>query len=81
MQNLVSVCFSCSSYANVGCPHINRHMVNKTYGESSLNSLLKSAAGGVNKTYSVGDIMLIKDHLNFPNMAGNNPLIGHNDER
>jgi hypothetical protein len=25
--------------------------------------------------------MLIKDHLNFPNLAGNNPLIGHNDER
>jgi len=39
------------------------------------------AAGGVNKSYSVGDIMLIKDHLNFPNMAGNNPLIGHNDDR
>jgi purine nucleoside phosphorylase len=40
-----------------------------------------SAAGGVNKSYSVGDIMLIKDHINFPSMAGNNPLIGHNDER
>ncbi|CAF4748435.1 unnamed protein product, partial [Rotaria magnacalcarata] len=40
-----------------------------------------SAAGGVNKNYDVGDIMLIKDHLNFPSMAGNNPLIGHNDER
>lgn len=25
--------------------------------------------------------MLIKDHLNFPSMAGNNPLVGHNDER
>ena len=40
-----------------------------------------SAAGGVNRDYSVGDIMLIKDHLNFANLAGNNPLIGHNDER
>ncbi|CAF4959201.1 unnamed protein product, partial [Rotaria magnacalcarata] len=40
-----------------------------------------SAAGGVNKNYDVGDIMLIKDHLNFPSMAGNNPLIGHNEER
>ncbi len=40
-----------------------------------------SAAGGVNREYRVGDIMLIKDHLNFPNLAGNNPLIGHNDER
>lgn len=40
-----------------------------------------SAAGGCNTDYSVGDIMIIKDHLNFPSMAGNNPLIGHNDER
>ncbi|CAF3178313.1 unnamed protein product [Rotaria sp. Silwood2] len=43
--------------------------------------IVTCAAGGVNKGYSVGDIMLIKDHLNFPSMAGNNPLIGHNDER
>ncbi|CAF5201409.1 unnamed protein product, partial [Rotaria magnacalcarata] len=43
--------------------------------------IVTCAAGGVNKNYDVGDIMLIKDHLNFPSMAGNNPLIGHNDER
>jgi len=43
--------------------------------------LILSAAAGVNKDYNVGDIMLIKDHLNFPSLAGNNPLIGHNDER
>jgi purine-nucleoside phosphorylase len=43
--------------------------------------IVTCAAGGVNKSYSVGDIMLIKDHINFPSMAGNNPLIGHNDER
>ena len=45
------------------------------------NSIASSAAGGVNGSYSVGDIMLIKDHINFPSMAGNNPLIGYNDER
>ncbi|CAF3479321.1 unnamed protein product, partial [Rotaria sp. Silwood2] len=38
------------------------------------------AAGSVNQDYNVGDSMLIKDHLIFPNLAGNNPLIGHNDE-
>jgi len=43
--------------------------------------IVTCAAGGVNKSYSVGDIMLIKDHINFPSLAGNNPLIGHNDER
>ncbi|CAF1062062.1 unnamed protein product [Rotaria sordida] len=43
--------------------------------------IVTCAAGGINDDYNVGDIMLIKDHLNFPNLAGNNPLIGHNDER
>jgi len=43
--------------------------------------IVTCAAGGVNKSFSVGDIMLIKDHLNFPSFAGNNPLIGHNEER
>ncbi|CAF3930436.1 unnamed protein product [Rotaria sp. Silwood2] len=43
--------------------------------------IVTCAAGSVNQDYNVGDIMLIKDHLNFPNLAGNNPLIGHNDER
>jgi purine-nucleoside phosphorylase len=28
--------------------------------------------------FSVGDLMLIEDHLNFPGMAGNNPLRGPN---
>ncbi|CAF1517144.1 unnamed protein product, partial [Adineta steineri] len=40
-----------------------------------------SVTSDINKGHSVGDIILIKDHLNFPNLAGNNPLIRHNDER
>jgi purine-nucleoside phosphorylase len=40
-----------------------------------------SAAGGIDERFQVGDIMLINDHLNFPSLAGNNPLIGSNDER
>lgn len=43
--------------------------------------ILTNAAGGLNQDFKVGDIMIIKDHLNMPGFAGNNPLIGPNDER
>lgn len=42
--------------------------------------LLTNAAGGVNKRYQVGDLMLLEDHINLPGMAGANPLMGPNDE-
>ncbi|XP_038562818.1 purine nucleoside phosphorylase 6 [Micropterus salmoides] len=43
--------------------------------------IVTNAAGGLNDSYNVGDIMLIKDHINMPGFAGQNPLCGHNDER
>lgn len=43
--------------------------------------LVTNAAGGVNADYNVGDVMIIKDHINIPGFAGNNPLKGPNDER
>ncbi|XP_056138425.1 purine nucleoside phosphorylase 6 [Lampris incognitus] len=43
--------------------------------------IVTNAAGGLNSSFSVGDIMLIKDHINMPGFAGQNPLCGHNDER
>lgn len=40
--------------------------------------IVTNAAGGVNTSFKPGDLMIIKDHINF---AFNNPLIGKNDEK
>jgi purine-nucleoside phosphorylase len=40
--------------------------------------ILTNAAGGLNPSFQVGDIMLIEDHINFVGMAGVNPLRGPN---
>lgn len=54
-----------------------------TYPQQILSGLgiktiiLSNAAGGMNPTFKVGDIMLIRDHINF---FGTNPLIGPNDD-
>jgi purine-nucleoside phosphorylase len=38
--------------------------------------LLTNAAGGIDASFSAGDLMLLSDHLN---LTGKNPLIGPND--
>ncbi|HEX8684380.1 MAG TPA: purine-nucleoside phosphorylase [Ardenticatenaceae bacterium] len=41
--------------------------------------IVTNAAGGMGEGWSAGDIMLIKDHIGLPGLAGHNPLIGPND--
>lgn len=43
--------------------------------------IVTNAAGGLNSKFKMGDIMLIKDHINMPGFAGQNPLCGRNEER
>lgn len=50
----------------------------KVMAELGINKLLvTNACGGVNTSFKPGDLMLIRDHINF---SGQNPLIGPNDE-
>ena len=39
--------------------------------------LISNAAGGTNKTFCVGDLMIIRDHIS---MFTSNPLLGKNEE-
>jgi purine-nucleoside phosphorylase len=40
--------------------------------------IISNAAGGLNPSFAVGDIMVIDDHINFMNR---NPIVGVNDDR
>lgn len=40
--------------------------------------IVTNAAGALNPGFAPGDLMVIRDHINF---TGRNPLVGHNDDR
>lgn len=42
--------------------------------------IVTNAAGGLNDSFRVGDLMLITDHINLTGIAGHNPLRGPNLE-
>ncbi|OLL25328.1 putative purine nucleoside phosphorylase [Neolecta irregularis DAH-3] len=52
-------------------------LVMKLLGIEAL--IITNAAGGLNENYAVGDIVLVKDHLNLAGMIGMHPLRGPND--
>lgn len=43
--------------------------------------IVTNAAGSIAESYHCGDIMIIRDHINFPGLAGLNPLNGPNDDK
>ncbi len=40
--------------------------------------IVTNAAGGINRAFNAGDVMLITDHINLLGLTGANPLIGPN---
>ena len=43
--------------------------------------IVTNAAGGLNQKYSVGDIMIVTDHINLAGLTGESPLRGVSDDR
>ena len=43
--------------------------------------IVTNAAGGLNQDWNIGDIMIVKDHINLAGLAGESPLRGPNEER
>ncbi|KAJ8412163.1 hypothetical protein AAFF_G00144300 [Aldrovandia affinis] len=43
--------------------------------------IVTNAAGSLADSYCNGDIMIIRDHINMPGLAGLNPLNGPNDDK
>lgn len=48
--------------------------VAKVLGSAVL--IATNAAGGLNPTFRPGDLVVIEDHLSFPSLAGQSPLVG-----
>ena len=82
LSGVPTVCMKGRFHAYEGYPLWKCSMpvrVMKLLGVETL--MVTNAAGGVNADFQVGDVMIIKDHINIPGFAGNNPLKGANDER
>ncbi len=68
----------------VGAPFVHKQItfpvrVMDKLGVQTL--IVTNACGGLNPQYKVGDVMIMKDHINLPGLAGFSPLVGMHDER
>ncbi|XP_050508945.1 purine nucleoside phosphorylase-like [Diabrotica virgifera virgifera] len=82
LANVPVVCLKGRFHAYEGYPLWKCAMpirIMKLLGCSHL--IVTNAAGGINPNYRIGHIMLLKDHVNFLGLGGNNPLRGPNEER
>jgi purine-nucleoside phosphorylase len=51
----------------------------RVFGRMGIRAvILTNAAGGINRDYSQGALVLVRDHIN---LQGQNPLVGPNDDR
>ncbi len=51
----------------------------RVFGRMGIRAVvLTNAAGGINRSYAQGALVLIRDHIN---LQGTNPLVGANDDR
>ena len=50
-------------------------------GIGAKSIIVTNAAGGIDRSFKPGDIMIIKDHISFPGLAGFNPMMGANEDR
>ena len=51
----------------------------RVFGRMGIRAvILTNAAGGINRSFSQGSLVLIRDHIN---LQGTNPLVGPNDDR
>ncbi|EPZ30827.1 purine nucleoside phosphorylase-like protein [Rozella allomycis CSF55] len=81
LQNIPTVCMVGRFHFYEGHSLFNVTFPVRVFAKLGVKAMVvTNAAGGLNPNFNTGDIMIIKDHINMPGLAGNNPLIGVNHD-